>query len=64
VAGGAQPAGRLTGAQGYRAPPWGWGMDAGEEERLRALPGIAALQALRLPAVRRRLLSVLHARFV
>ena len=66
---------------GYAPPAWSWGLDRGEERRLRALPHVASLAALRLPrgrravhgwvlplatrvpAVRRRLLSVLVARF-
>jgi O-methyltransferase involved in polyketide biosynthesis len=34
---------------GYQAPPWHWGMDAAEQRRVAALPGIAELRALRLP---------------
>jgi O-methyltransferase involved in polyketide biosynthesis len=34
---------------GYQAPPWHWGMDAAEERRVAALPGVADLRALRLP---------------
>jgi O-methyltransferase involved in polyketide biosynthesis len=33
----------------YRAPPWHWAVDAAEERRLAALPGVAELRALRLP---------------
>ena len=73
--------GGLRTPTGYAPPAWSWGVDAGEERRLRALPHVAALHALRLPrgrgvvhgwalpvatrvpAVRRRLLSVLVARF-
>jgi O-methyltransferase involved in polyketide biosynthesis len=65
----------------YAPPAWSWGVDAAEERRLRTLPHVAAVRALRLPrgrgvvhrwalpvatrvpAVRRRLLSVLVARF-
>ena len=66
---------------GYVPPAWSWGLGRGEERRLRAIPHVASLSALRLPrgrgathgwllplatrlpAVRRRLLSVLVARF-
>jgi O-methyltransferase involved in polyketide biosynthesis len=34
---------------GYRPPPWFWGLDAGEEARLRALPGVGELRRVRLP---------------
>jgi hypothetical protein len=34
---------------GYEPPPWSWGFDRTEGERLRALPNIADLHALRLP---------------
>ncbi|WCB94756.1 hypothetical protein DSM104299_03495 [Baekduia alba] len=33
---------------GYKAPPWDWGIDAGEERALRALPGVAALETVRI----------------
>ena len=73
--------GGLRTESGYAPPAWSWGLDRGEERRLRALPHVASLAALRLPrgrravhgwvlplatrvpAVRRRLLSVLVARF-
>jgi O-methyltransferase involved in polyketide biosynthesis len=73
--------GGLRTQAGYEPPAWSWGVDGDEERRLRALPHVAGLQALRLPrgrgvvhgwvlpvatripAVRRRLLSVLVARF-
>jgi O-methyltransferase involved in polyketide biosynthesis len=41
-------AGLATGG-GYRPPPWQWGMDPGEEGRLRALPAVSELRRLRLP---------------
>ncbi|HEY6762986.1 MAG TPA: class I SAM-dependent methyltransferase [Baekduia sp.] len=33
---------------GYKAPPWDWGIDASEEAALRALPGVAELEAVRV----------------
>jgi O-methyltransferase involved in polyketide biosynthesis len=41
--------GKLRTGAGYEPPPWTWGLDSGEERRLRALPGVAALDRLRLP---------------
>jgi O-methyltransferase involved in polyketide biosynthesis len=41
--------GGLKSGEGYQAPPWQWGIDAPEEQRIAALPGIAELRALRLP---------------
>ena len=51
--------GALTTAGGYRAPPWLWGLDAREERRLAALPGVAELRALRPPRGRGALHGVL-----
>jgi O-methyltransferase involved in polyketide biosynthesis len=34
---------------GYRPPPWTWGLDAGEIRRIGAKPNIAELRQLRLP---------------
>jgi O-methyltransferase involved in polyketide biosynthesis len=34
---------------GFRPPPWEWGMDAGEERALAALPGVAVLRVLTPP---------------
>jgi O-methyltransferase involved in polyketide biosynthesis len=34
---------------GYRPPPWTWGIDPAEIDRIRAMPGVASLRALRLP---------------
>ena len=39
--------GAVETASGYRPPPWSWGLDRGEERRLRALPGVRALRAVR-----------------
>ena len=33
----------------YQAPPWTWGMDRSERDRIRATPGVAELRELRLP---------------
>jgi O-methyltransferase involved in polyketide biosynthesis len=42
--------GGVATGNGYRPPPWLWGIDAAEERRLAGLhPGIAELRALRLP---------------
>jgi len=41
--------GGLTTPGGYEPPPWSWGLDRKEEQRLRQLPGIAGLRALHLP---------------
>jgi O-methyltransferase involved in polyketide biosynthesis len=51
--------GALTTAGGYRAPPWLWGLDAREERRLAALPGVGELRALRPPRGRGALHGVL-----
>jgi O-methyltransferase involved in polyketide biosynthesis len=40
---------QLRTAEGYRPPPWLWGMDPAEERAVAALPGVAELRALRLP---------------
>ena len=48
--------GLLRTPTGYEPPPWLWGFDRDEERRLRALPNIAELRALRLPPGR----GVLH----
>ena len=43
-------AGKLEQREGYNPPPWSWGIDAGELERLRtAVPQIAAVHRLRPP---------------
>jgi O-methyltransferase involved in polyketide biosynthesis len=73
--------GGLRTETGYEPPAWSWGLDRDEENRLRRLPHVAALETLhpprgrgfvhgwalpaatRLPPVRRRLLSILAARF-
>jgi O-methyltransferase involved in polyketide biosynthesis len=73
--------GQLRTPGGYEPPPWSWGLDRREEQRLRSLPGIAEFRVLplprgrgigygallplanRVPALRRLMLSVLHARF-
>jgi O-methyltransferase involved in polyketide biosynthesis len=73
--------GGLRTESGYVPPAWSWGLDRDDERRLRALPHVASLSALRaprgrgllhgwalplatrVPAVRRRLLSILVARF-
>ena len=74
--------GGVATGNGYRPPPWLWGIDAAEERRLAGLhPGIAELRALRLPrgrgvlyglvlpllsrvpALRRRMLTVYGMRF-
>jgi O-methyltransferase involved in polyketide biosynthesis len=34
---------------GYRPPPWSWGIDAAEIDRIRSTPGVASLRTLRLP---------------
>lgn len=39
----------LSTGGGYTPPPWHWGLDAGEERRLRAIPGVAGLDVLRPP---------------
>ena len=49
--------GLLKTSTGYEPPPWSWGFDRDEEQRLRALPHVAGLQALRLPRGR----GLLHA---
>jgi hypothetical protein len=55
VAGGAKPcgggagSGAGSGSGDYQAPPWDWALDGAEERRLRALPGVAELETLRLP---------------
>jgi O-methyltransferase involved in polyketide biosynthesis len=36
-------------ASGYEPPAWSWGLDRGEERRLRATAGVAALRPLRVP---------------
>ena len=41
--------GRLQAPTGYEPPAWSWGFDRREEQRLRALPKVAELRALRLP---------------
>jgi O-methyltransferase involved in polyketide biosynthesis len=41
--------GLLKTSAGYEPPAWSWGFDRDEEQRLRALPHVAGLQALRLP---------------
>jgi len=41
--------GQLKTESGYEPPPWHWGFDGEEEKRLRALPNVAELRALRLP---------------
>jgi hypothetical protein len=41
--------GQLKTKTGYEPPPWLWGFDGGEERRLRQLPSIIELRALRLP---------------
>jgi hypothetical protein len=74
--------GRMGTPTGYRPPPWTWGLDRAEEQRLRRMLRVAELRPLRLPrgrgfvhgwllpgasavpALRRRLLSVLSARLV
>jgi len=43
---------------GYRPPPWTWGIDAAEVARIRATPGIANLRPLRLPRGRGPLFGV------
>jgi hypothetical protein len=40
--------GLLKTQTGYEPPPWSWGFDRKEERRLRTLPRVASLQALRL----------------
>jgi O-methyltransferase involved in polyketide biosynthesis len=73
--------GGLRTEAGYVPPAWSWGLDHGEENRLRTLRHVAALDVLhpprgrglahgwvlpvaaRVPPVRRRLLSILVARF-
>ena len=35
--------GDLVNREGYRAPPWPWGMGRAQERRIAALPGIASL---------------------
>jgi O-methyltransferase involved in polyketide biosynthesis len=39
----------LGGPGGYRPPPWAWGIDADEVDRIQAMPHIADLRSLRLP---------------
>ena len=34
---------------GYRPPPWTWGIDAAEIDRISSTPGVASLRTLRLP---------------
>jgi O-methyltransferase involved in polyketide biosynthesis len=46
----------LTTPGGYRPPAWSWGLDRREEHRLRDLPRVRDLRALRLPRGR----GVLH----
>ena len=46
--------GGLRTETGYAPPPWSWGLDRSEERRLRALPHVASLAALRLPRGRGR----------
>jgi O-methyltransferase involved in polyketide biosynthesis len=41
--------GGLKAPGGYQPPPWSWGIDRQEEQRLRALPRIAHLQAVAIP---------------
>jgi hypothetical protein len=41
--------GLLKTPTGYEPPPWSWGFDRREEQRLRALPHVTELRALRLP---------------
>jgi O-methyltransferase involved in polyketide biosynthesis len=41
--------GQLRAPGGYEPPAWSWGLDRGEERRLREIPGIDSLQPLRLP---------------
>jgi hypothetical protein len=48
--------GLLKTSTGYEPPPWSWGFDRDEEQRLRALPHVAGLWALRPPRGR----GVLH----
>ena len=43
---------------GYRPPPWTWGIDAAEVARIRATPGIGNLRPLRLPRGRGPLFGV------
>ena len=43
---------------GYRPPPWTWGIDAAEVARIRATPGIGNLRPLRLPRARGPLFGV------
>ena len=43
---------------GYRPPPWTWGIDAAEVAQIRATPGIANLRPLRLPRGRGPLFGV------
>jgi O-methyltransferase involved in polyketide biosynthesis len=70
-----------AGSSGYVPPPWRWGFDGAEERALRALPGVVALDPLRLrrgrgvvhgtvlpglarlPALRRRMLTIWRATF-
>jgi len=39
----------LGGPTGYRPPPWTWGIDAAEIDRISSTPGVASLRTLRLP---------------
>ncbi len=41
--------GDLVNREGYRAPPWPWGMGRVQERRIAALPGIASLRPVGLP---------------
>jgi O-methyltransferase involved in polyketide biosynthesis len=41
--------GKLRTPTGYEPPPWTWALDRDEGRRLCALPGVAALERLRLP---------------
>ena len=41
--------GLLKTSTGYEPPPWSWGFDRDEEQRLWALPHVAGLQTLPLP---------------
>jgi hypothetical protein len=41
--------GQVKTKTGYEPPPWLWGFDRSEERRLRQLPSVIELRALRLP---------------
>lgn len=41
--------GTMRTKQGYVTPPKPWALDAAEKDRLRAIPGVAALHDLRVP---------------